>query len=401
MSAQVTIGNKETPEKGAVLQLKNINGVTDGSANATKGLMLPRVRLSSKTNLFPFFSKNPTEDSEATIIPTEEYDNQTKKSFLDKEHTGLIVYNTTNEILNFCEGVYIWDGSEWTAIKQNENENENETSNTLTDRDGNIYRIGTFGSAGTWMLEDLRTRTTSCGNNLTLLTIQEINESTRAWNEPAIAYPEDNIEYANKYGMYYSWAAATNGRGGFNGVWNYPEDEVLFNGVANAFIGTDHETPQGICPKGWHLPSDYEWTALFKYVHDNYKEYTIESLLPENQDYTIAWSNEWTIGFSEDYKGYLGIFMKSPTLVDGSLRNKTNGASKLDIDGGFNIYLTTNSMTSDPWGGIATYWTSSQGTDPYGSTGFLFSWVHSNQGVRKSSYARRRQMPVRCMKNSI
>ena len=26
---------------------------------------------------------------------------------------------------------------------------------------------------------------------------------------------------------------------------------------------------QGICPAGWHMPSDAEWTQLTTYVHDN------------------------------------------------------------------------------------------------------------------------------------
>ena len=56
INAQVTFGSLEEPSNGALLQLKNIDGVNDGSANANKGLMMPKVALASITDLFPMFS---------------------------------------------------------------------------------------------------------------------------------------------------------------------------------------------------------------------------------------------------------------------------------------------------------------------------------------------------------
>jgi len=51
--SQVSIGINEAPVDGALLQLKNIPNVIDGSANSTKGMMLPRVQLTSMETLSP------------------------------------------------------------------------------------------------------------------------------------------------------------------------------------------------------------------------------------------------------------------------------------------------------------------------------------------------------------
>ncbi|MBD8388168.1 FISUMP domain-containing protein [Dysgonomonas sp. BGC7] len=98
--AQVTIGSGIEPEKGALLDLKE-QQKSDGTENATKGLMLPRVNLSDLNKLFPMF--------------TGAYD-----AAEDPKHTGLTVYN-----LNKCfdtgagkggQGVYVWSGTQWDYI---------------------------------------------------------------------------------------------------------------------------------------------------------------------------------------------------------------------------------------------------------------------------------------------
>lgn len=86
--AQVTIGNQEASVAGAILQLKNISSVTDNSANATKGLGLPRVSLNLKKSLAPCVANA----SDATI---------------KENHLGLIVYNVYKNIPEgLCNGMY-------------------------------------------------------------------------------------------------------------------------------------------------------------------------------------------------------------------------------------------------------------------------------------------------------
>jgi len=51
---------------------------------------------------------------------------------------------------------------------------------------------------------------------------------------------------------------------------NYKTYGVLYNWTAAmASAGSSNKSPsgvQGICPSGWHLPSDAEWTTLINYV---------------------------------------------------------------------------------------------------------------------------------------
>lgn len=103
LQGQVTIGTNELPAKGALLQLKNIVNVTDGSPNATKGLILPRVAL---------------KDTKTIISVISGVDNTNSA-----DHVGLVVFNVTDNIVantvsGVCPGVYIWEGLEWIRLEK-------------------------------------------------------------------------------------------------------------------------------------------------------------------------------------------------------------------------------------------------------------------------------------------
>lgn len=108
VNAQVTIGNNEKPSKGVLLEIKDINNVLDGSTNATKGLCIPRVKLTDLNNLFPMYEDDGLGDYVGA-----------SKLIEDRKHTGLIVYNINKEILinPIPEGLYVWTGSNWLYIK--------------------------------------------------------------------------------------------------------------------------------------------------------------------------------------------------------------------------------------------------------------------------------------------
>lgn len=108
--AQVTIGSEEAPVKGAILQVKDKNGITDDSDNATKGLAFPRVKLEQRNQLYPMYKTDAT------------YTGATKTT-IDKQNAGLIVYNTfaslpseVNTNLKFQKGLYVWTGAEWVSV---------------------------------------------------------------------------------------------------------------------------------------------------------------------------------------------------------------------------------------------------------------------------------------------
>jgi len=112
---------------------------------------------------------------------------------------------------------------------------------TFTDpRDGQVYVIVEIGDQ-TWMAENLRATQYSEGTP-----IPEVEDSV-AWsnltNADKAYCRHDSVSTANvsKYGCLYNWAAAMNG--------------------ANSSY-TNPSAVQGVCPTGWHLPSDAEWKQL-------------------------------------------------------------------------------------------------------------------------------------------
>jgi uncharacterized protein (TIGR02145 family) len=117
---------------------------------------------------------------------------------------------------------------------------------SMTDeRDGNVYRTVKIGDQ-VWMAENLNYDPGQGGS--------DENKYDWSWcynNEPK------NCDVA---GRLYTWAAAI-------------DSVKLANDIEKpcvcGFYKECHniEPVQGICPKGWHLPSRSEWDTLFKTVH--------------------------------------------------------------------------------------------------------------------------------------
>ena len=108
---------------------------------------------------------------------------------------------------------------------------------TVTDFDGNVYRTVKLGNQ-VWMAENLRTTRYADGTPIPLGTEAS---STTAYRY----YPDDNSANVSDYGYLYNWAAVMKGSA---------SSEANPSGV------------QGICPDGWHVPSDAEWTELTNFV---------------------------------------------------------------------------------------------------------------------------------------
>ena len=99
----------------------------------------------------------------------------------------------------------------------------------IQDNDGNTYATVAIGNQ-CWMKENLRTTKYPNGNDL-----------VDGDNNPLYDYPGDNSENVSSYGLLYSWVVMMNGA-------NSSEENP--SGV------------RGICPEGWHVPSDAEWMVL-------------------------------------------------------------------------------------------------------------------------------------------
>jgi len=104
----------------------------------------------------------------------------------------------------------------------------------ITDIEGNTYKTVTIGSQ-IWMAENLKTSKYNDGTIIPNITdnTQWENNTTGAWS----FYNNDDANNA-KYGKLYNWYAVSS----------------TTNGNKN------------VCPTGWHVPTDAEWTVLTDYL---------------------------------------------------------------------------------------------------------------------------------------
>jgi uncharacterized protein (TIGR02145 family) len=134
------------------------------------------------------------------------------------------------------------------------------------DGDNNNYSVVEIGTQ-LWMAENLKTTKYSDDTEIPLIntagTWSALTETDKAY-----CWYNDDISNKETYGALYTWAAAMNGAASSN---SSP------SGV------------QGVCPTGWHLPSDAEWTTLTTYLGD---ESVVGGKLKETG--TVHWASQNT-----------------------------------------------------------------------------------------------------------
>jgi len=120
---------------------------------------------------------------------------------------------------------------------------------TVKDYDGNTYKTVKIGNQW-WMAENLKTTHFSNGTKIPLIGNNESWDNLDLFDK-AYCYYDDSIFYATTYGALYTWAAAMNG----------DKSSELSPSLV-----------QGVCPVGWHLPSDGEWIVLEMQLGMSYDE---------------------------------------------------------------------------------------------------------------------------------
>lgn len=111
----------------------------------------------------------------------------------------------------------------------------------VTDFDGNTYQTVQIGTQ-IWMAENLKTTHFADGTAISLIT-DNTTWANLGDNDTDLAYCYYNNNAsgeASTYGALYTWAAAMN--------------------------GSTIESPQGVCPTGWHLPDSTEWKTLSDFL---------------------------------------------------------------------------------------------------------------------------------------
>jgi len=113
-------------------------------------------------------------------------------------------------------------------------------SNMVTDIDGNVYNIIAIGTQ-VWMKENLKTTKYNDG---TIIANIIDNATWASLTTGAYCDYSNNPANSTTYGRLYNW----------HSVDNNSATKVASNGGKN------------VCPTGWHVPSDAEWTTLTSFL---------------------------------------------------------------------------------------------------------------------------------------
>lgn len=113
---------------------------------------------------------------------------------------------------------------------KNKNYSVNNSNSQVKDKDGNVFKTATIGTQE-WTSENLNVEYYRNGDVIPQIKDKEEWSKLRtgAW-----CYYENNSENKKTYGKLYNWYAVND--------------------------------PRGLAPKGWHIPSNEEWTQLTDYL---------------------------------------------------------------------------------------------------------------------------------------
>lgn len=392
MKAQVTIGSSQPPIRGALLEL------TEG-LSTRKGIAMPRVKI---TNMFP----------SSALELAKSIGNATDNYHLSG-HIGLTVYNQNEDHCAYpepiCKGLHVWDGNRWQNVEVINNFSK--IVKTFVDNRPNdvpqTYRYRAFGVkgqpdyAGEWMLENLRAKFLPDG---TAIDLNMSRTSTIRYIYPYVSplpnpLPEGSTGakdgtdpyYITQYpawGMLYSWHAAAYG--------NTSTGNQGQGGVQELLVGG-----QGICPNGWHLPSDKEWNDLERHIYNNahlYSTYTQDQV----RSWPL-WQSTW-----EGMDGFRPIDMSITEAQGFAMMTScslpytnsfSKGKSNVMAEGGFAAIPVGRVLGDSFWltyNTTATFWTySASKTDGFRSRIFH----HSTPRIDRSISLLNNMYSVRCKKN--
>lgn len=197
----------------------------------------------------------------------------------------------------------------------------------VTDIDGNIYTSVIIGDQE-WMVENLRTTKYSDGTPIPNDTVVDSLSYSGAWS-----HYDNNSLYESTYGKLYNWYAVETGK---------------------------------LAPKGWHVPTDAEWTELTDYLAANGHTGTEGTALKSKS----GWNDKW----------------------DGTSGNGTGNYGWNGVPGGYritngNFYLI---------GSYGIWWSSSQFDS---DDSWALSLSNSDGYVARNSTSKENGFSVRCIRD--
>jgi uncharacterized protein (TIGR02145 family) len=212
---------------------------------------------------------------------------------------------------------------------------------TLKDIDGNVYRTVTIGEQ-LWMAENLKTTKYCNGDSIRTTSPATLDITSESTPKYQWAYDGNEINIAI-YGRLYTWYAVIDSR--------------------------------NICPSGWHVPTDAEWTILTDYLTNNGYGYK------GNRD-EISKSMAATSGWTTNY-------------IDGNVGNDqmSNDKSGFSAFGGGYRY---GNGAFNGFGSFGYWWSA---TEVYATTALYRNLSYYHNDVYRDSSSKQNGISIRCIKN--
>ena len=216
---------------------------------------------------------------------------------------------------------------------------------SVTDIDGNTYNTVRIGIQ-CWMAENLRTTRYADGTDIALGNSTSTSVAYRY-------YPNNNSSNVATYGYLYNWKAV---------MQNSASSSANPSGV------------QGICPTGWHVPSNGEWAELTSYV----------SLLSQ---YTC---NGNSSNIAKALASTTGWNSNTGTCVIGNTPSNNNTT-------GFSAVPAGYYNGSGSFGCYADFWSSTQ----YNSSSAYYRYLNYSSASVGSTYINKNNgYSVRCLRDN-
>lgn len=215
---------------------------------------------------------------------------------------------------------------------------------TVSDGDGNLYGTVQIGDQ-CWMKENLRT--TRYTDNTLIEHGSDTSSTIGYWY-----YPNNDSTKVSTCGLLYNWSATMRG------------------------AASSSENPsgvQGICPDGWHVPSDAEWTELTDYVGSQ-------------SDYTCGGNSMYIAKALASTTGWMN-FSSNCTVGNNSSDNNTTGFGMVPAgyySGSYNAATTAYCSSATEYNANYVY---------NRNIGFFSTTVNSG------NFGKFTAISVRCLKN--
>lgn len=209
---------------------------------------------------------------------------------------------------------------------------------TVTDYDGNVYNTVKIGNQ-CWMRENLKTTKYSDGTT--------IAQGSSQWY-----YPNNRDNNKDIYGLLYTWRAVMRGSSSSN---------------------SNPSGVQGVCPNGWHVPSDSEWGQLISYVSSQ-------------SQYTCSGNSSYV---SKSLASVTGWNSSTNTCDVGNevSSNNSTGFSGLPAGGYLDTYYDFEER--------AIFWSATESN----SAAYYRSLSYNSPSVGHNNVNRSRGCSVRCVKD--